>query len=58
MSWQDNIDLDEFDLEDGLTVQEVIDAYQDAHWSGQCDPLWCPLCEEEAAAKDGFDIGA
>lgn len=56
MSWCDDIQIDEFEREDGITLDEKLAAITDAHYAGQCDPMTCPICNEGVQEGDIEDV--
>lgn len=42
--WELHIELDEFEIADGITLAEKIEYLRDSHDAGECEPMLCPVC--------------
>ena len=44
--WRERVFPDPFDLEAGITREEIIANYEEAHADNTCDPMCCPICTD------------
>lgn len=52
MGWEEKIELDAFDIEEGTTLKEIIRNIWVTHWAENCDPMTCPICAEAGETGD------
>ena len=47
MAWHDHIELEQFEIDVGTSLNEKMEAIEDAHDRGECVPMFCPVCASE-----------